>query len=96
MAEPEIHPIPLFHADNADIISFAFGCRILFATRLDKDVMKPIASVHFSPQLMKAIMILLQKHIETYEERIGEIKLHQGFYNSLKQSDIDNLMEGPL
>ncbi|MCX7970911.1 MAG: DUF3467 domain-containing protein [Negativicutes bacterium] len=65
--------VPSLYANFAAVNTSVFDFTVLFGMRRGEQV-SPVCEVAMSPQHAKAFAQLLMRHVEEYEEKMGEIR----------------------
>lgn len=78
-AEPSGEPIT-FYADSLHIFSSLYSAVLFFGEQMEER--EPIlrARIKVSPQMLKALALLTNKHLREYEEAVGPINLPEQVY----------------
>jgi hypothetical protein len=69
-----------FYADSLHIFSSLYSAVLFFGEQMEER--EPIlrARIKVSPQMLKAIALLTNKHVREYEEAVGPIQLPEQVY----------------
>jgi hypothetical protein len=80
-AEPSGEPIT-FYADSLHIFSSLYSAVLFFGEQMEER--EPIlrARIKVSPQMLKALALLTNKHLREYEEAVGPINLPEQVYTA--------------
>lgn len=79
--EPSGEPIS-FYADSLHIFSSLYSAVLFFGEQMEER--EPIlrARIKVSPQMLKALALLTNKHLREYEEAVGPINLPEQVYTA--------------
>ena len=71
-----------FYCDSMHIFSSLYSAVLFFGEQMDER--EPIlrARIKVSPQMLKAIALLTNKHVKEYEEAVGPITLPEQVYTA--------------
>lgn len=80
-SEPSGEPIS-FYADSLHIFSSLYSAVLFFGEQMEER--EPIlrARIKVSPQMLKAMALLTNKHLREYEEAVGPINLPEQVYSA--------------
>ncbi len=71
-----------FYCDSRHILSSLYSAVLIFGEQMEER--EPIlrARIKVSPQMLKAIALLTNKHVREYEEAVGPITLPEQVYSA--------------
>ena len=80
-SEPSGEPIS-FYADSLHIFSSLYSAVLFFGEQMEER--EPIlrARIKVSPQMLKAMALLTNKHLREYEDAVGPINLPEQVYTA--------------